>query len=261
MSKLGICAETVYAETEFLKRLEKIKNCGFDTIEFWQWRNKNSVELKNEIKRLKMKVSAFCLDSGDEEISNMISKNALNGENGGKLLYAAAESIEKAKLLNCKNLIVTIGDFIDGESAERQTEKVKNNLKLLGGIFEENDMVLLVEPINRQERPKYLLPNANEVARLIKEINSPNVKMLYDIYHQSMENDFDVSEMAKIIDTVGHIHVADCPGRGEPNTGAVNFAEVRKMLKKSGYKNGVGMEFFPKDEEEKAFLTVKKLFE
>lgn len=255
----SVCAEMMYTETEFLNRLEKIKKCGFDAIEFWQWRNKNLTELKAELKRLKMEVSAFCLDSGDEQTAKMISKNALNNADSDKLFSAAAESIKKAKLLNCKKLIVTVGDFIDGESAERQIETVKKNLKLLGGLFEENGMILLVEPINRQERPKYLLPNANDVAKMIKDLNLPSVKLLYDIYHQSMENDFDVCEMLKIIELVGHVHVADCPGRGEPGTGETDYDGILKMLKDGGYKNKVGLEFVPKNGEENAFSAVKSL--
>lgn len=258
--KLSVCAEMMYRELDFPQRAKKIKACGFDAIEFWQWRNKDMRALKCELERLDMKVSAFCVDSTDDTTAARLARNALNTGNEHDLISAALESIERAKFLNCEKLIITVGNRAENFDIETQLENAERNLKLLGGIFEEHGMTLLCEPINRTERPTYLLPNAKDAAELVRRVNSPGVKLLYDVYHQSMENDFDVSEMAELADITGHVHIADCPGRNEPGSGVTDFTAVAKTLSRTDYSGYVGLEFMPKNGEERAFNAVKKIF-
>lgn len=243
MIKLSACAEMLYTNDEFEERIRKLKNDNINTIEFWQWSNKNLESIKKAAVKNEMTVCAFCVDSNNQDIQSMVSQTALNKKAEKMLITAVCESIEKAKYLNAKNLIITVGNRIDDLTYQQQMANVIDNLKLIKGYFESEDITLLIEPINLKERPKYLIPDANALIPVIKEVSSKNIKLLYDIYHQSMENKFDISEFKKALPYIGHIHIADCPGRHEPGTGNIDFDAIFDMLSKEAYSGYVGLEF------------------
>lgn len=257
--KLSVCAEMVFGELAFCDRLREIKACGLDCIEFWRWSDKDIEALRGQLAALGMTVSAFCVDSSDPEISAYIGKYALNGDNAQALLAAAQESIQTAKYLGAKNLIITVGDRLPGIPDAQQIKMAEENLSRLAPVFAQNGVTLLVEPINRQERPAYLLPNARGAARLVNAAASPAVKLLYDIYHQSMEQDFALSHLLEILPCVGHIHVADCPGRGEPGTGGVDYPAVFREVEQQDYTGLVGLEFLPQSPAAAALRNVQAL--
>ncbi len=256
--KFSICADIMYGNMPFSEKIINIKKNGFNTIEFWKWSNKNTDKIKSIIDGNGMNVSCFCIDSTDDLIMDSIGNFMLNSDKTQMLARITAQSIEAAKKLGTKALIATIGDFIDNLSYDEQISNVYKNLNSIKDLFEQNDMVLLVEPINRYEREKYLLPNVKQAAEIVKNINSPHVKILYDIYHQSMEDDFKITEMIDILPLIGHIHIADCPGRNEPGTGKVNFSDVFKALADNAYTGYIGAEYIPLKSEEEAFAALKQ---
>ena len=257
MLKLSICAETVYRHENFEGRIGKISENGMDTIEFWQWHDKNLKEIHDVLKQNHVNLLGFCVDSRNPKISEAISKTALNTDTADVLLKAVSESIETAKYFGTKNLIITVGDNIGGLSYERQIKNVVRNLNLIKGYFEKEKITLLVEPINLSERSSYLIPNVKTLIPIIEEVSSEYVKILYDIYHQGMESDFSTEGLKNTLPYVGHIHAADCPERGEPGTGNINYADVFDMLGKEKYDKYIGLECLPKKPEEEIF---KELF-
>ena len=257
--KFSICADIMYGNMDFPDKIRNIKKNGFDTFEFWKWSNKNIDEIKNIINDLEMNVSCFCIDSKDDYKMNSIGNYMLNSDKTQMLCDITLQSIETAHKLGAKALIATVGDCIENLSYDEQTANVLKNIDVIKKLFEQNKMTLLVEPINRMEREKYLMPNAKQIAQIVSEINSPYVKILYDIYHQSMEDDFNITEMIDILSLIGHIHIADCPGRNEPGTGTINYRKIFDALKENNYNGFVGAEFVPSASEESAFELLKKL--
>ena len=257
--KFSICTDIVYGGLNFEDKLLNIKNAGFDTIEFWGWSNKDISKIKDAIQKNNMKISCFCLDSKNTDIMSKIGKYMLNSGAKEKLLAISKESISVAKELGANELIATVGDSINGLSYDEQLENIKERLNYIKQIFEENKITLLVEPINRQERENYLTPNVKTVVDIVKDINSEYVKALYDVYHQAMEDDFSVSEMIEALPYIGHIHIADVPGRNEPGTGIINYNEVFKALRGNGYTGYIGAEFYAKAGESIAFEVLKSI--
>ena len=189
--KLSICADIMYGDIDFCEKIKNIKNKGYDTIEFWQWSNKNIEKIKETIDELNVNISTFCIDSSSDNIMNEIGRTLLNSEEFEKLYSITEESIEIAKKLGTKMLI----------------------------------------------------PNVKQAAKIVKDINCKNVKLLYDIYHQAMENDFSVENLLELLNLTGHIHIADCPGRHEPGTGNIDYKTVFDALKNSQYDGYIGAEF------------------
>ncbi len=80
---------------------------------------------------------------------------------------------------------------------------------------------------------------------MIRLIDSPRVKILYDVYHMQLNEGNICDTLTEFIDTIGHIHIADAPGRHEPGTGEINYPNVIKHLEKLGYNGTVGFELIP----------------
>ena len=116
-------------------------------------------------------------------------------------------------------------------------------------LLEGTDMTLLVEPLNtRVDHPGYYLTSSDEAFEVVEAVGSPQVKVLFDIYHQQiMEGDL-IRRIGANIDKIGHFHAAGSPGRHELYDGEIHYPAVLRAIQDSGYQGYVGLEYFPKQE-------------
>lgn len=244
MLHYSVCAESVLQKYPFEERIQQIRKNNFNAIEFWKWNNKDLRRLHELLEENHMKAIAFCVDSEDPEIAAQIAEKALTDPNSKGLCQAVEESIEKAQYLGTKNLIVTVGNRMEGQPEEEQRAIVLANLKRIKDYFEKNEITLLVEPINRQERPGYFMPTVRELLPVIRGVSSDFIKILYDIYHESAEYVFSPESLIADLPYIGHIHAADFPGRGKPGTGQIDFNRVFEELSRNHYEKYIGYEYF-----------------
>ncbi len=232
--KISVCIDMMFSYLDFSGRFEAVKNCGIDTIEFWKWTNKNIDEIINSGQN----VSIFNLDSTDEQLSYDLSRGIINSGRVEDFIKALKESIPVYKKLNAKAMIVLIG-----ENAPYSEENCFACLNAVKPILEENDVNLIVEPLNDIDRKNYSMPYATPVFNLLKRVNSPKIKMLYDIYHQNMMGDFSLDEIKENIKYIGHFHVADAPGRHEPGTAKVDYVSIINEINSLDYDGYIGLEY------------------
>jgi len=107
---------------------------------------------------------------------------------------------------------------------------------------------LAVEPLNTLvDHVGYFLDSSEEGLRIVEEVASPAVGLLYDVYHmQIMEGNL-IATIRRNVDAIYHVHIGDVPGRHEPGTGEINYANVLRALDEAGYDGWCGMEFSPSD--------------
>jgi hydroxypyruvate isomerase len=139
-------------------------------------------------------------------------------------------------------MIVLIGETLE-LSYEEQISNIIKCLEAAVPIIEKENITLLLEPLNDFDRKNYFLPRSKEVFEIIKQINSPNAKILLDLYHEQLMAGNLINTIKENLPYIGHIHVADVPGRHEPGTGEIHYKEILKQLKEIGYKEYVGFEF------------------
>ncbi len=253
---ISVCAEMFYGDTEFCGRLEKLKNDGAEAIEFWRWANKDIEGIKDAEKRLKLKIAGFCVDSEDEELARHISRDILILGMKEELRKALKETKAVYDKLGAEFVIMTLGDAVEGIPRTEQKKNIRECLESVKPYLEESGMCLLLEPINRGERPNYIMPEVTEVLKLIKELDSPKIKLLYDIYHQGMTGDLDAEEIVDNIECIGHFHAADVPDRHEPGTGKIDYEYIFGKIKKTSYSGYFGYEFIPTENFRYDFKTV-----
>lgn len=231
---VSVCIDMMFSYLDFFDRIKAVKDCGINTVEFWKWSNKDILGIKQS----GINVSIFNMDSTDEKLSYDLSRGILNDGRVEDFLKALNESIPVFKKLNAKAMIVLIG-----ENAPYNAENVYSCLKATQPVLEKENVTLIVEPLNDIDRKNYSMPYATPIFDLLKRLDSPNIKMLYDIYHQNMMGDFNLSEVIENIEYIGHFHVADAPGRHQPGTGNVDYVSILKQIKNTGYKGCIGLEY------------------
>ena len=101
------------------------------------------------------------------------------------------------------------------------------------------------------------LTSTQQTAELLEAVNCPNIKMLYDVYHMYLNEGKLCETLDKYVSYIGHIHIADAPGRHEPGTGAINYANLFRHLDKLGYDGTVGCELFAIKDTATAIAAVK----
>lgn len=246
--KISVCIDMMFSYCNFYERIDQVRACGIDTVEFWKWSNKDL----EKIAASGIDVSIFNVDSADEQLSYDLSRGILNDGREQDFLRALDESIPVYKKLHASGMIVLIG-----ENAPYRSENVYRCLQAAVPVLERENVNLLIEPLNATDRKGYSMPYASPVLALLKELDSPHVKMLYDIYHQHMTGDFDMEELKQNISRIGHFHVADAPGRHEPGTGTVDYTAILKEISTLPYSGYIGLEYraTKNDEETLGFLT------
>ena len=106
-------------------------------------------------------------------------------------------------------------------------------------------MRLLLECIHLEENPNFYMTSADEGIEVVRAVNHPQVQFLYDIFHEQMSYGNLIDKLDKHIDVIGLIHIADVPGRHEPGTGEINYANIYRKLAQLNYRHNVAMEFMP----------------
>jgi len=242
----SVCIEMVYTEVPFEYRFRLAKESGFDFVEFWTWLDKDTKQIKELCRTHDLKIASF---SGDQYFS-MIDED----QREDYISFVEA-SIETAQFLNCEHLVVhsnalgengVVVDPYLHVSDLKKTAVMFDVLKSLAAMAEAANITLLLEALNTiVDHPGNFLTFTKDAAELIRLINSSNIKILYDIYHmQIMEGNL-IDTLKAYIDAIGYIHIADVPGRHEPGTGEINFANVMTVLKELDYDGIVGFELNP----------------
>jgi len=164
--------------------------------------------------------------------------------------------------LSCPAMIVLSGNVVPGLTHEQQHQASIDCLKKAAKLVEGKTIArqpvrLLLECIHLEENPKYFMTSADEAIEVVRAVNHPQVQFLYDMYHEQMMYGNLIAKLEKHIDVIGLIHIADVPGRHEPGTGELNYANIYKKLIELNYKHNVAMEFIPTGEEVAALKVAK----
>ena len=153
--------------------------------------------------------------------------------------------IRWAKVLACSKIILLSGKKVDGLHAGAQKETAIENLQRAADMAAKENIDLVIEPIDPLENPTIYLTSVTEGFEIVRAVNSPRVKVLYDFYHEQRAFGNLIEKLEQNIDWVGLVHVADVPGRHEPGTGEIDYASIYRKLAELKYMGFIAMEFYP----------------
>ncbi|WP_018410596.1 hydroxypyruvate isomerase [Methyloversatilis thermotolerans] len=156
-----------------------------------------------------------------------------------------ALALDYARATACRRINCLAGIAPAGVPRERLLDVMADNLRLAARAFAPLGIDLLVEPINSRDMPGFLLNRSAETLALIERVGEANVKLQYDVYHmQIMEGDLALT-LQRELPRIGHVQIADNPGRHEPGTGEINFPFLFDWLDRIGYAGWVSAEYLP----------------
>lgn len=244
--KKSICIETIFQELPFHERFKAVKAAGFDCVEFWTWEDKDIARAVALLREHDVRVASI---SGDRMFSLII-----NEERAQYLAYLR-RSLEVARALNCQHVVVHSNGIDNGKVTNdgatiSYAKKAASMTRTLGDaarMAEDAGVTLVLEAISSYEIPGYFLGTTVESGDIVRVVGSPNLKMLYDVWHmQQMEGNI-VHFLTQYIDVLGYVHIGDAPERHEPGTGEINFDRIKKTLRSLGYDGVFGFELVPSE--------------
>lgn len=234
--KLSVCIDSVFQGLDPIEAMRRVKRAGYDGYEFWGWWNKDLNAMLAEQRMLGLAPVAFC--------TKFFS--LVDPADHGRYLDGLEESIAAAKLLGCPMLISQCGADT-GAPRDEQHAHMADCLRRAAPLLEAAGVTLLLEPLNLMDHPGYYLTSSEEGARAVREVGSPNVKLLFDLYHQQITEGDLIRHVERTIAEIRHFHSAGNPGRHELNRGELNYKNIFAAIRDLGYDGFVGVEYFPKD--------------
>ncbi len=152
------------------------------------------------------------------------------------------KSIEVAKRVNAKWMTVVPGHLDLKKNLSYQTANVIESLKLASDLLEPYGLVMVLEPLNFRNHPGLFLTESPQAYKICKAVNSPSCKILFDIYHQQIQEGNLIPNIEECWEEIAYFQIGDNPGRNEPTTGEINYANVFKLIHSKGFKGVLGME-------------------
>lgn len=258
--KASICMEMLFNELPFLDRIRKAADVGYDAVEFWNWDNKDLPAIQRTAAQAGIQVLTFQANRGGALI---------NPAQRSTFVAGIQQSLDKAREMGVPCLFLLSDELGPDRGVvyqfpelpeETKYQSVLDGLRSIVSPAEKAGVTLNLEPLNTLvDHRGYWLNQSAAGFALVRAVNSPRIRLLYDIYHmQVMEGNL-IQTMTRNLDAIGHIHVADVPGRHQPGTGEINFERVFGALDDAGYQGFVGMEFEPTVPSEQAAIEALKL--
>ncbi len=243
MPKFAANLTMLFTEVPFMERFVSAREAGFSAIEYLFPYEFNAVELKAQLGQNRLTQVLFNLPAGKwEEGERGI---AANPERIEEFRAGVAKAVEYALALGVGRLNCMSGKRISGYDEDKQWSTLVGNVRYAATVLQEKGLRLMVEPINHFDIHGFFLNRTEQALKLIDDVGMQNVFLQYDVYHAQREEGDLAATLRKHIDKIGHIQIADNPGRHQPGTGEINFPFIFKEIDASGYRGYVGLEYVP----------------
>ena len=235
--KYSLCIEAVLKnQVDFYDRIALAADLGYDAVEFWDPVDKDI----NKIARLSaahnIPVAICCVKNAWNDLFRM-------SQDPARVLKNVTESAKIAKDLGCPSLIGLSGD-VKGHAYD-ETPALIANLSRCAEVLEKEGVTLCMEALNSIVNHKgYFLDSSFVGFNILKAVNSPNVRLLYDCYHMQIMEGNMVDNVTDNISRIGHFHSAGVPGRHELMDSELNYAKIIRTVESLGYDRYFGLEFF-----------------
>jgi hydroxypyruvate isomerase len=246
----AVNVEMTFNKLPFLERIRKVKEAGFTHYEFWRWNEKGKdidaiASLNRELGLHTTQFSSFW--------------GITRPDRKAAFVEAVRACVPIAEKLNVKKLCVVAGEKAQGLSDEEQDRAVIDALKAGAEVVAPAGITLILEPLNiLVNHPGQHVVTSEHAARILRAVDSPNVRMLFDVYHQQISEGNLSGNIRKYKDMIGYYQIADHPGRHEPGTGEVRYAQVLRVIHDVGYKGAIGLEMSPKSDPATALKAVRE---
>ena len=256
MFRLSVCTGTLLQDLSFEQRVKRVAELGFE-IELWGWEDSALDAIAADAN---IKIAA---------IPGWGPGSMVNPEHVDTFLDGVEKNLQVAERLGCRTLNIGAGAIAETGKCVYQPPQhpgvlwmtAYKSLCSVAELAEKYDVIYNFEQLNiKTDHAGYPFPHVEDVVHLIDAVDSPRIKLLCDVYHVQVEQGNVIQTIRDYAKYVGHVHVADVPGRHEPGTGEINYPAVVEALKDVGYTGVVGLEAFPAGDDLEAIERFREMF-
>jgi hydroxypyruvate isomerase len=239
----------LFAELPYAERVGAARKAGFGMIETaWPELDQDRTGLAAIVAEQRSVTPDFAV-----ALLNCAAGDVAGGERGfvnddarrEDAERAFAEAVDLAGAIGARNLNLLVGRALPGVPQARQRAAIVSALREFAPIAAAADLRVLLEPLNSIESPGFLAPTPDAAVELIEAAGDDRIGLLLDVYHVARTGDDPLAAIERHAERIAHVQLSDCPGRGAPGTGLLDFAAILARLASSGYAGAVGLEFEP----------------
>lgn len=231
-----------YAGDDPIDQLNFMADQGFTAFEDNEMRSRDIIVQNKMAKTMKdrgLEMGVFVAHEIYWKEPNLASGNAAKRS---EFLDYIRKAVDVAKRVNAKWMTVVPGHVDSRQSMGYQTAHVIESLKQASAILEPHNLTMVLEPLNFFNHPGLFLTGSPQAYEICKAVDSPSCKILFDIYHQQIQEGNLIPNMEAAWDEIAYIQIGDNPGRNEPTTGEINYNNVFKFIHSKGFDGILGME-------------------
>ena len=249
--QLSVRVEPLFPGMPLPRQMEKVAEAGYQGFEFGDWRAADPAV----ITRLRRQLGLECVCIVGNIGVNPKGMGMCDPAERDGFLKEIHASAEAARRFETSRIVVLTGNKISALPREQQHASIVEGLKRAHDIVAPLGITMIMEVINTLAPVEPLNPKTNhldyylnrtpEAFGIVREVGSPFLKILFDLYHiQIMEGNL-IETLRANIAAIGHFHVGDVPGRHEPGTGEIHYGNVFKAIQQTGYRDFVAVEYVP----------------
>ncbi len=244
MPKLAANLSLLFADRPFLDRFAAAARAGFRYVEYqFPYASGTPAQVAGAARGAGVEVVLHNLPAGD----------AAKGDRGiaclpgrrAEFREGVERAIEYAKAAGCPRMNCLAGVPVGGLSREAALETLVENVAHAAARLAAAGMDLMLEPINPRTVPGFLVNTSRDAVAVLDASGAKNAYVQYDLFHmQIVEGDL-AKTIERLLPRIGHMQLADVPGRHEPGTGEVSFAWLLPEIDRLGYSGWIGCEYNP----------------
>lgn len=243
MPRFAANLSMLFTEVPFLERFERAANAGFEAVEFLFPYAHTVEEIQARLNATGLKIVLHNLPAGDWDAGER--GIACDPARVDEFRAGVAKAVTYAHALGVPQLNCLAGKAPAGVDAATLRRTFVENLRFAAAALNVAGLRLLIEPINPFDIPGFYLNRTDEALSILDEVGADNAFVQYDIYHAQRTEGELANTLQKNLARIGHVQLADNPGRNEPGTGEINYPFLFAHLDRIGYTGWVGCEYKP----------------
>jgi len=241
--KIAANLSLLFNEMPLAQRVLLAKTTGFDGVEMQFPYALPAVQLKEVLNNaalplLLFNLPAFDLLEGGAGLAAVPQRQSAFKE-------ALNEALHYAAMVRPRFLNLLAGRLAADVSVQEAWQTLIDNVRLAASECAVLGIGLLVEALSPQEMPGSLISTPKQLSELLAAVHHPNLTVLLDLYHMARQGLHLPDVIHELAPHIGHVQFADCPGRGEPGSGTIDFATARRALREVGYLGWLSAEYRP----------------
>lgn len=248
----------LYPDQPFLARFAAARASGFDAVEFLFPYEFGYQAIRQQLDEHGLQVVLFNIAPGDYAAGERGTLS--HPQRRADFQRTFQEALTYAHHLRSPRIHVMVGNRLPELPAQVQFDTILENLAWAAPLAAAANVMLVIEPLNATDQPRYLIHTTAEGMAVVEAVNHPQVRLQYDVYHAQMTEGNLISTIKRLLPFIGHMQISDVPGRHEPGTGEINYPVIFTALEQLGYDGYIGLEYNPSGDTDHslAWLPVAK---